>query len=632
MPGNPTQLHRLLVVLIILCAIFLPAVVRSAEGNGEEIAFDARELNLFFDSIFAAEMDSNHIPGAVCAVVTRDSALVLKGYGWANLEDSIPVDPHRTIFRVASNSKVFTATAVMQAAANGVLDLDTDVNSYLKTFQLDNPYPTAVTLRHLFTHTAGLDVRNIARRTLDRVSFKPLGEYLAERMPPVVLPPGKVIVYSNHGPTLGGYIVETVTGIPFATYMTDSLFSPLHMNRSSFVRDDLSPADMAQGYFTRGGEYRPAPFEYTQTIPASMLMTTAEDVSRFLRMILRGGELDGVRVIDSVSIRQMLTRQCSNHPAVPGMGIGFYEATVANHRVWTHGGGFDGFHAQLYLAPQFDLGLFFAFNTDRGAYRARPEIVSAFFERFLPPAEFTIPPQADFTPEPDRFAGLYRYSRDLAYTTLEKLNMFMYGNFEVTSIAPDTLVVFSDKYVQAGPLLFAGVDKESLLGFMADDDGDITYMSYSPTGTYTRLAWYDRVVLHKIFLYSSMGLFALAAIVWWGGWLRKRKSKEEKAGRAFYIEPRLYIGLSGFFYLLFLIGMFSLPGPNRYGVPTVTVVLLWLPIIAVILTVIGSVFAARELVLPGRFGFRTGFLLLVNLFAILFIPFLMYWNLLGFNY
>jgi hypothetical protein len=176
------------------------------------------------------------------------------------------------------------------------------------------------------------------------------------------------------------------------------------------------------------------------------------------------------------------------------------------------------------------------------------------------------------------------------------------------------------------------VEQDELLGFMADDDGNITYMSFTMTATYTRMAWYDRVVWHRIFLYTSMGLFALAALVWCGGWLLKRKKSQEKAKILFYFRPRLYIGLSVLFHLLFLIGMFTLPGPNRYGVPTITVMLLWLPIIAVILTIIGSVFTVRELILPDKSGIRTGFLLLVNFFAILFIPFLIYWNLLGFNY
>jgi CubicO group peptidase (beta-lactamase class C family) len=116
---------------------------------------DPAEMESFMDGLLKKEMDENHIPGAAVSVVKDGKLFFTKGYGYADLENKIPVDAEQTVFAIGSVGKLFTWTAVMQLAEQGKLDLDADVNTYLD-FRIPDTYPGPITLRHLLTHAACL--------------------------------------------------------------------------------------------------------------------------------------------------------------------------------------------------------------------------------------------------------------------------------------------------------------------------------------------------------------------------------------------------------------------------------------------------------------------------------------------
>ena len=119
---------------------------------------DPAELEAFLDDLMTEQMEEHHIPGAAVSVVKDGELFFAKGYGYADLENQIPVDPERTLFRIGSTEKTFIATAVMQLYEQGLLDLDADINTYLD-FQIPDTYPEPITLKHLMTHTAGFENR-----------------------------------------------------------------------------------------------------------------------------------------------------------------------------------------------------------------------------------------------------------------------------------------------------------------------------------------------------------------------------------------------------------------------------------------------------------------------------------------
>lgn len=298
---------------------------------------DPKELERFLDPFFAEQMERLHIPGAVFVLVKEGEIFFAKGYGYSDLERKIPVVPDRTVFRVASVSKLFTATAVMQLYERGLLRLDEDVNQYLTRFKLENNFPQPVTAAHLLTHTTGLDERQIG--IASRNQPIPLETNLAARMPSRVMPPGEIISYSNHGYALLGDLVEAVSGLPFSEYIDRNILHPLGMERSGFFPSQISSPDFAVGYEYKNGSDRSLPFYGINTGPASSLMATAAEMARFMIAHLQKGRYGEARILEEATAEQIHRRQFTHHPKLAGMAYGFFEQIDNGRRAIYHGGG-----------------------------------------------------------------------------------------------------------------------------------------------------------------------------------------------------------------------------------------------------------------------------------------------------
>lgn len=133
--------------------------------SGKQESSNSNELEEFIDSFFKDQMNKLHVPGAVFVMVKDGRIFFKKGYGFADVDKRTPVDPDSTVFRVASNSKLFVATAMMQLAERGKLNLRDDVNMYLDDFKVPRTWPAPVTIWNLLTHTAGFDDVNLKMST-----------------------------------------------------------------------------------------------------------------------------------------------------------------------------------------------------------------------------------------------------------------------------------------------------------------------------------------------------------------------------------------------------------------------------------------------------------------------------------
>jgi CubicO group peptidase (beta-lactamase class C family) len=190
------------------------------------------------------------------------------------------VDPDRTVFGLASVSKTITATAALQLVERKRLDLDTNVNTYLKSFQLAAEHGP-ITLHHLLTHTAGFDEQLIGAAARSAEDVQPSSSYLARSMPPTFIEPGRVISYSNHGYALIGHLVEEVSGRPFADYVREEIFDPLGMRRSGALTG-RAPEDLAVAYEYVDGQYRGLAPDYLQVSAAGAFFTTGTDMGHSL--------------------------------------------------------------------------------------------------------------------------------------------------------------------------------------------------------------------------------------------------------------------------------------------------------------------------------------------------------------
>jgi CubicO group peptidase (beta-lactamase class C family) len=365
------------------------------------------ELAALVDSLMAAEMERENIPGAGFVFVQNGGVIFQRGYGLADIAQHRPVLPDSTIWRVGSISKVFTATAVMQLVDRGLVDLDAPVERYVRRVNIPHAYPDSVTVRQLLTHTAGFDEIRPGTQAAKADSVLPLDRFLQSRLIQV-RPPGRTIAYSTYGVTLAGEMIEEVSGLAFETYLDRNLWEPLGMRRA-MIAVPPGEKNVAVGYEIIGDSAVAQPWEWYHTTPASSVNATGADMSRFLLAHLGLGASGDARILSERSAREMQRQQVTMDPAIPGYALGFNEDFVGDLRVLEHGGNMAGFSSLMVLIPSANAG-FFVVNHREGS-QLRDNLKWTLLERFFPESRkrrpVPAPPPAVESVRPERFAGKY---------------------------------------------------------------------------------------------------------------------------------------------------------------------------------------------------------------------------------
>jgi len=343
-------------------AVPAPAVaVAPAATPVAAVPLTAADAETWLDCLMPTALRVAGVPGAVVVLVKDGKPLLQKGYGYADWEKSLPVDPAATLFRPGSISKLFTWTAVMQQVEQGRLDLDADLNRYLD-FKVPGHGGKALTLRHVMTHTTGLE--EAGRGLIVYGDHTPdNGQVLRSYIPPYLYTPGSTQGYSNWATALAGYIVQRVSGEPFDDYIERHVFTPLGMRHSTF-RQPLPAAlrgQMAQGY--PSVDEAATGYEIVSLAPAGSLASPGTDMGRFMLAYLGQGSLDGQRILQPATVRMMHGAITRGMPDLNGIGLGFYQQDVNGHRAVGHGGDTNMFHSEMYLLPDDGIGLYVAVNS-----------------------------------------------------------------------------------------------------------------------------------------------------------------------------------------------------------------------------------------------------------------------------
>jgi CubicO group peptidase (beta-lactamase class C family) len=618
---------------------------------------DPRELEAFLDRFFAERMQAEHIPGAAFVLVKDGKIFFSKGYGYADLEKQTPVVPDKTVFRVGSVSKLFTATALMQLIQQGKVKVTDDVNKYLKRFQLENKYPQPVTIANLLTHTGGIDETFIGIAAHSQSEITPLGEYIAEHTWRS-LAPGKVIRYSNHGFALAGYIVETVSHTPFAQYIDENILQPLGMHHSSFLFLPQLVSDMAVGYRYKNGSYQPLPMFYTNAMPSGALNITAGDMARFAIAHLQKGRYGNVRILQQATAEEMHRRHFTHHLRLPGVAYGFSERFQNGLRALEHDGHLAGFKSRLFLLPDQNIGFFCAYNNDKG--KLHDALIGQFLDHYYPALEKPALPQppADFQKRSQYFTGRYRYIR-YPHRTIDKLSMLLPGSpllaseLEVTENSDGALTLGSSRLVEVEPKLFQHISGSPVrlggtnfpnVAFRENDQGRITHLLIGKNA-FEKLSWYENRTFQLSLLVFCVVVFLSGSIVFlveqlqrsWRKqlfyWLNAWGGKSRQLARWTRFIAGLVCTLNLVFLISFVVVLALIDiSELAYGMPLTIIALLCIPLITTGLTFglpILTLMAWRNksLSVVGRLHYS-----LITLAALSFILFLDYWNLLGFRF
>jgi CubicO group peptidase (beta-lactamase class C family) len=479
---------------------------------------DPVEVEAFFDGLMTAHLAEKRIAGATVAVVRDGTLLLAKGYGFADAAAREPVAAERTLFRIASVTKLFTATAILQLVEQGRLDLDADVDAYLD-FRIPATFAEPITARHLLTHTPGFEEDIRLLFSYDPAAIMPLREWLVRTMPARVRPPGRFSAYSNYGVALAGHLVERISGLSWDDYLDRHILEPLGMTRTT-GRQPL-PAhlggDMSTGHRRAQQTWEPRPFELAVGgAPAGSISSTARDMARFMLAHLKGGALDGARILGEDSVRLMHARAFTHDPRLPGFALGFFEMSSHGLRVIGHGGNTAWFHNTLALIPDHDVGVFVSYNTDTAAILSAGPFLTAFLDHYFPAVPPPLPPAAGFAARAAGLTGTYRFNRESHSTFQKAMGLGMSVSFR----AGDGVLLASTpignlRLVEEEPLLFREEFGHGRVAFRTDAAGRATHAFYSltPMMALERARWHGVPALHFALLGGSLVVFAGVLLV-----------------------------------------------------------------------------------------------------------------------
>ena len=290
-------------------------------------------------------------------VILKDNQIVLsKGYGDANIEKNIPVDPQKTVFEWGSISKLFVWTSVMQLVEQGKIDLNEDIRTYLpEGFLTKLKYDSPITMLDLMHHTAGFEdyIFDLGYSSPDKVKSLEEGLKLAE--PVQVYKPGEVVAYSNFSTSLAAYIVERLTGQEFYQYASEHIFSKIGSQNAS-IHPKLSDnkkllENKATGYKLKGpSQFTESNAFYISMYPSGAINGTAEDLAKFASaLMLKEGESSPL-FQKKETLDEFLTQSYSANENIPGNAHGFWEYE-GQKRGLTHGGNTEAFSSNFHIVP-----------------------------------------------------------------------------------------------------------------------------------------------------------------------------------------------------------------------------------------------------------------------------------------
>ncbi|MBC6698490.1 serine hydrolase domain-containing protein [Hymenobacter puniceus] len=353
---------------------------------------DAKKRLAGFDKTVNQLLKDWNVPGCGVAVVVKNKLVFAQGYGYRNLEKKQPVTAS-TLFPIASNTKLFTASAVGLLVEEGKLDWDQPIKKYVPQIQFyNNELTFSVTIRDMLSHRTGLSRHDnswynsdFSRQELfDRIRFLEPSQPLRQGY-----------LYNNLMYAAAGHIVEQLSGQTWGNYIQAKFLQPLGMTRTGFSTETMQQQpDFLTVYYEKRDTTTLAPFPfYTRQQgvgPAGAIVSDLNDMSKWLIAQMNGGKFEGKVVIPKAVIRATMQpaalsagvsdKYFENVNAMYGMGR--YTSSYKGHYLTYHGGSIGGVYSQVAFFPADSVGVIVFMN---GAH-ARPMLevlVNSIYDRML---------------------------------------------------------------------------------------------------------------------------------------------------------------------------------------------------------------------------------------------------------
>jgi CubicO group peptidase (beta-lactamase class C family) len=411
MLGNPQLPRRLgLSILIGIFAFPLHAQTMAPTAHAPTAASDPDVLGAerLFSAWIEGQIAYRGLPGIAVGVVSDQELVWFKGFGFADIKAKLPMTA-TTKFRMGSNSKLFTAIAIMQLREKGKLGLDDPVVKYLPWFKAkpagDDDGP--ITIEQLLSHSSGLQ-----RDAGDHwTSYKfPTSDELqrlyTDRQ--AAFAPSVRWKYSNLAYAVAGLVVEKVSGERWADYVEQNIFKPLEMNGTS-VDKDVSGLAVPYGRRMPDGSREVLPFVDARGMAAATGITSdVEDMAKFISAQFRRGPRGGAQIVSSGSWREMLRVRSVEENWNSGTGLGFDVQRVKDKTYIGHGGGYPGNTTQTLIQLDDKVGVIVLTNTNDSNPDDIAQQLMATVGQATAKAAMAKPVSVAWESAWERFAGLYR--------------------------------------------------------------------------------------------------------------------------------------------------------------------------------------------------------------------------------
>ncbi len=505
---------------------------------------DPADVEAFADAHFQPALEASGIPGATLAIVQDGEAVLLKGYGVADVETGAAVDPAGTLFRLGSITKPLAALAVLRLVERGALDLDAGVNVYLKEIEVPDAYGEPITLRHLLSHTGGFDA-DMSFTNLPTGADSRMAPEAVERRLQRMRRPGRVASYDVVGFGVLGLVLRDVTGMPFADVLREAVFEPLGMTRSVVGLPPDRVSEFARCHVsTRPGDARTCEQAVmSEAVEGSgAAAATAADMALLMTELLSGGR----RLLSQAGFADFVDFDLYRfHPFGPGIGRAIQELDYAGRRAIGHGGGINGFNNTMDLFPAAGIGIYFGVTGgSEQIYDARlsslpdllgdPSLPAAaaaasarlwgftrlFAERYIPREdgwprrEMTAVEHEKLAAVDDtaNLAGLYVYSRFVSDNLMVNLARHSLKT-TVERLGEEALRVDEEgPYERIAPLWYENPETGRGVAFRVTDAGTFLSFRGDPLAAYEKLPWYADPAISVIPLLPALILLASCAV------------------------------------------------------------------------------------------------------------------------
>lgn len=324
------------------------------------------------DAFVQRVMKSFDVPGVSLAIVKDDAVVVAKGYGVRKLGEPAAVDA-KTLFGIASNTKVFTAASLGLLVEQGKLQWDAPVVNYLPWFQMWDPFVTReLTIRDLLVHRSGLGLGagDLLWWPASTYNRKEIARRLRYIRPATSF--RSAYAYDNVLYLVAGEVIETLSGQSWEDFVSSRILTRVGMTGSNVKHSAAGTGvNVASPHARVDGKVRPiAPFDSDNTNPAGGINTSAEDIAKWLRVLLNEGGLnDGSRLFSTATWRQLTTPVTPEPNGAPppelpalrsnfrGYALGLEARDFRGHSVLTHTGGLPGYVSRVFMIPDLKLGV-----------------------------------------------------------------------------------------------------------------------------------------------------------------------------------------------------------------------------------------------------------------------------------